>query len=177
MSIKIRPIQLSEADTLATLGRFTFYEAFWKKNNPDDLEMYLDSAFAKAQLEKELSNPDCHFFFVTVASQIIGYLKFNTANAQNELRDEKGIELERIYIIAPHQGKGLGKQLLDFAENFAKEKDKEYLWLGVWEHNPDAIRLYEKEGYVTFDTHIYTIGNDPQTDHLMRKNFTDERTD
>ncbi|MEY3918157.1 MAG: Protease synthase and sporulation negative regulatory protein 1, partial [Bacteroidota bacterium] len=43
-----------------------------------------------------------------------------------------------------------------------------YIWLGVWEHNPRAIRFYEKQGFVKFDQHIFQLGDDEQTDILMK---------
>lgn len=167
--IRILPILTSEVDTLAHIGRTTFQNAFGAQNNPEDLKMYLDSAFAKANLSLQLSNTDCHYFFAKEGEEIIGYLKLNTGAAQNELREDNGIELERIYVVQEQQGKGFGKTLLDFAEKYGQQLDKNYIWLGVWEHNPNAIKLYERVGYRHFDTHVYTIGNDPQTDHLMRK--------
>lgn len=169
--LQIIPILQSEVDTLAHLGRATFRESFEDQNNPEDFNTYLDSAFAKALLSQELLNSHCHYFFVKDGDKIIGYLKFNTGEAQNELKEVNGIELERIYLVKNEQGKGIGKTLLDFAENYAKQLDKNYIWLGVWEHNLDAIRLYERVGYQKFDTHIYPIGNDPQTDHLLRKSL------
>ncbi|RMB56964.1 GNAT family N-acetyltransferase [Dokdonia sinensis] len=177
MKLKIVPIKKTQLDLLATFGRRTFYEAFHQDNNPADLEMYLEYAFAKAQLQRELSNPDCHFFFAYYRDQHVGYLKINTEIAQNEYKTNISAELERIYVDAKHQRKGIGKQLLDFAENYARERDMQYLWLGVWERNPNAIRLYQRCGYEKIDTHIYVIGTDPQTDYIMRKNLTYERTD
>ena len=44
-----------------------------------------------------------------------------------------------------------------------------YVWLGVWEQNPRAIRFYEKNGFVPFDTHVFILGEDKQTDILMKK--------
>lgn len=167
--LQIIPILPTEVDTLSQLGRTTFQEAFEAQNNPEDFDMYLDSAFAKALLSQQLENAHCHYFFVKDRTEIIGYLKLNTGSAQNELQEDTGIELERIYVIKSQQGKGIGKTLLDFTEKYARQLDKNYIWLGVWEHNPNAIRLYERLGYQQFDTHIYTIGNDPQTDHLLRK--------
>jgi len=169
--LHILPILPSEVDALAHLGRMTFQEAFDAQNNPEDFNMYLDYAFAKALLSQQLVDANCHYFFVKDGSGTIGYLKLNTGNTQNELQEDSGIELERIYVVKSKQGKGIGKTLLDFAEKYARRLDKNYIWLGVWEHNPNAIRLYEREGYKQFDTHIYTIGNDPQTDHLLRKNL------
>jgi ribosomal protein S18 acetylase RimI-like enzyme len=49
--------------------------------------------------------------------------------------------------------------------------NKRYLWLGVWEHNRGAIRFYERHGFVKFGEHPYYVGNDCQTDWMMRLDF------
>jgi ribosomal protein S18 acetylase RimI-like enzyme len=175
--IRIIPILPSEVSELAQLGRMTFEAAFAAQNNPEDLKLYLNNAFAKAVLSEQLLNRNCHYFFAKEGAVTVGYLKLNTATAQNELQEDDGLELERIYVVEGQQGKGIGKMLLEFTEKYAQRLDKNYIWLGVWEHNPHAIRLYERAGYRHFDTHIYTIGNDPQTDHLMRKILYNEPTE
>ena len=38
----------------------------------------------------------------------------------------------------------------------------------VWEQNPRAIRFYEKNGFVSFDKHIFKLGDDKQTDIMMK---------
>jgi ribosomal protein S18 acetylase RimI-like enzyme len=43
-----------------------------------------------------------------------------------------------------------------------------YLWLGVWEENKRAIAFYRKNGFVEFDKHILRLGDDEQTDIMMR---------
>jgi ribosomal protein S18 acetylase RimI-like enzyme len=50
----------------------------------------------------------------------------------------------------------------------AIEEDMEYLWLGVWEENQEAIRFYLRHGFVTFGKHPYYIGSDRQMDWMMR---------
>ena len=52
----------------------------------------------------------------------------------------------------------------------AKDKQVDYVWLGVWEKNPRAIRFYQKNGFVEFDQHIFKLGSDEQTDIMMKKN-------
>jgi GNAT superfamily N-acetyltransferase len=51
----------------------------------------------------------------------------------------------------------------------AKENSVKFIWLGVWEHNPRAIRFYEKNQFVVFDKHIFMLGDDAQTDLMMRR--------
>jgi len=43
------------------------------------------------------------------------------------------------------------------------------VWLGVWEENPRAIKFYKKNGFVEFDKHTFVLGEDEQTDILMKK--------
>lgn len=167
--LSIQAVQPDQISELAHLGRRTFSEAFYHDNTPSDIEHYLDHAFAKAHIRSQYENPNCHFFFAVCQGQNIGYLKLNTDEAQTEFQEKHGLEIERIYIASGEQGKGYGHQLLEFAENYAHKLDKNYIWLGVWEYNPRAIALYERFGFSKFDTHIYHIGNDAQTDYLMRK--------
>jgi ribosomal protein S18 acetylase RimI-like enzyme len=51
--------------------------------------------------------------------------------------------------------------------SIAKRKQRDYIWLGVWEKNDKAIRFYERFGFKRFGEHEFVLGNDRQTDWLM----------
>jgi diamine N-acetyltransferase len=53
----------------------------------------------------------------------------------------------------------------------AKENGFDLIWLGVWEHNVRAQAFYKHMGFEKFSSHIFMVGNDPQTDFLMKKNL------
>ena len=88
--------------------------------------------------------------------------------AQTELKENIGLEIERIYVLKEFHGKNVGQILYDTAFEVAKRINAEYLWLGVWEHNPRAINFYKKNGFVEFDKHIFKLGDDEQTDIMMK---------
>ena len=73
------------------------------------------------------------------------------------------------YAKADYQGQGIGAQLFDFAWQVAEERSMKYVWLGVWEESIDAIRFYERQGFSAFSQHSFLLGQDLQTDILMRK--------
>lgn len=154
---------------LQDLAKTTFTEAFETQNNPDDFNAYLQEAFSKEKLLKELDTHGTEFYMVYVDEILVGYFKINEFDAQTELREPEGLELERIYVKKEFQSKGLGFQMLEKVLQIAKSKAKKYMWLGVWEHNPKAIQFYERYGFVKFDTHPYYIGGDKQTDWLLKK--------
>ena len=77
-------------------------------------------------------------------------------------------KIERIYVLKEFHGKKVGQILYDTAFEMAKQRCADYLWLGVWEENPRAINFYKKNGFVEFDKHIFKLGNDEQTDIMMK---------
>ena len=64
---------------------------------------------------------------------------------------------------------GIGSAFMQIAENFASEKKLSTIWLGVWEHNEPAKKFYKSKGYEKFSHHTFVIGDDMQTDFLLKK--------
>jgi ribosomal protein S18 acetylase RimI-like enzyme len=166
---------LTDLESLRDLSVQTFTEAFAAQNDPDDFRVYLQKAFDLDQLRKELLNPGSQFHFLWSGGELAGYSKLNTGKAQTELQHPDGMEIERIYVLKAFQGNGLGSWMLERIKTMAMEMGKTYLWLGVWEENPDAIRFYERHGFTTFGKHPYYIGSDRQMDWLMRLELTDRK--
>jgi ribosomal protein S18 acetylase RimI-like enzyme len=101
-------------------------------------------------------------------NKTIGYLKLNFGKAQTETYNEQTLEIHRIYVSKAFLGKRIGQLLLDEAIKIAQQTDVDYIWLGVWEENHRALQFYTKNGFVEFDKHIFTLGNDIQTDLLLK---------
>ncbi len=168
MDLSFRECNISDLDTLVNISKDTFVVAFEKDNDPDDFQDYIQKAFSSEKLEKELKNPNSIFYFVHDAKTLVGYFKLNIGNAQTDVHDEHSIELERIYVVQEYQGKKIGAQMLAKILDLGRKHDKGFLWLGVWEHNPKAIRFYQRQGFQKFGEHPYYIGKDKQTDWLLR---------
>ena len=166
--IEISKIELSEIEQLQIIGKQTFFETFADKNTEENMQKYLEEGFTVHKLTAELTNPDSEFYFAKLDNQVIGYLKINFGAAQTELKDTKSLEIERIYVLKEFHGKKVGQILYDTAFDIAKQKNADYLWLGVWEENPRAISFYKKNGFVEFDKHIFVLGDDAQTDIMMK---------
>lgn len=153
---------------LQSLSRQTFFDAFASDNSEENMLAFLDSAFSEETLERELSDPESEFYLARQNNSLIGYLKINFGLAQTELKDSRGMEIERIYVLKEFIGKGVGKTLLKKALALAKNQKMKYVWLGVWKKNPRAIHFYEKNGFIKFGSHPFKVGEDIQTDILMR---------
>jgi ribosomal protein S18 acetylase RimI-like enzyme len=167
-SIRIEKVTIADIEKLQNIGRQTFLETFSLPNTEENMNSYLSSSFAFDKLKNEIENPDSKFFFAVLNDEVIGYLKVNSGKAQTELGDNNALEIERIYVSKEFLGKKVGQLLYDKAFQIAKERKVGYLWLGVWEENYRALAFYKKNGFVEFDKHIFKLGNDPQTDIMMK---------
>lgn len=173
MDINIRQVTLNDIDQLQEIGRQTFYETFAGANTEDDMQKYLDESFSEIKLTAELTEPNSEFYFAILDNNVIVYLKLNFGQSQTELKDDKALEIERIYVPKEFHGKQVGQILYNQAIKIARQKNADYVWLGVWEENPRAINFYKKNGFVEFDKHIFKLGNDEQTDIMMKLKLND----
>jgi len=167
--LHIKRVTLAEVDQLQRISRKTFYEAFSDVNTPENMNKYLNEGFALEKLTAELSNPDSQFYFAMHGNDIVGYLKLNSGQSQTDIKDDHSLEIERIYVLKEFHGKQVAQLLYGKALQIARQQNAGYIWLGVWEQNPRAISFYRKNGFVEFDKHSFMLGDDEQTDIMMRR--------
>lgn len=167
-NITVQKITLSDIGQLQQIGRETFSETFSSGNTEENMNKYLTEGFSNEKLTKELNNENSEFYFALSENKVIGYLKINFGKSQTELQDDTAVEIERIYVLKEFHGKKVGQVLYEKAIEIAKEKNVDYVWLGVWEENPRAISFYKKNGFIEFDKHIFKLGDDEQTDIMMK---------
>jgi ribosomal protein S18 acetylase RimI-like enzyme len=167
-SAEIIAVTLNDLAVLQKIGMETFYESFSSVNTEENMTQYLAEAYSLEKLTNELSNPNSSFYFAVINDKIIGYLKINFGDSQTELKQDNALEVERIYVLKEYHGKKIGQLLFEKAIELAIQKKADYVWLGVWEENPRAISFYKKNGFVEFDKHIFKLGDDEQTDIMMK---------
>ncbi len=166
--MNIRKVNIQDVEKLKEIGKLTFAETFSSENSEENMKQYLENGFKTEKLTAELTDQNTEFYFAELDGKIIGYLKVNVGQSQTEIKDKDALEIERIYVLKAFHGKKVGQILFDKAIELAREKSVEYVWLGVWEQNPRAIRFYEKNGFVAFGKHIFKLGDDEQTDIMMK---------
>lgn len=77
-------------------------------------------------------------------------IHFRSIEDDIELLDKEYIEIVSVIVNKDYRGKGIGTKLLDFVHNLAKDYDKQYLELKVYDFNDSAIKFYEKNGFKPF---------------------------
>ncbi|MFZ1533757.1 MAG: GNAT family N-acetyltransferase [Chitinophagaceae bacterium] len=170
--LTIRFATINDAELIADISRQTFYETFAPLNGKENMDQFMNDQFTREVLINEVGEADNIFLLAFDDKNPVGYVRLREKNAPTELNNIDVIEIARIYVTANDVGKGVGKALMQECIKIAIEKGKEYIWLGVWQENHRAINFYEKWGFEKFTTHLFMLGDDPQTDWLMKKSIS-----
>jgi ribosomal protein S18 acetylase RimI-like enzyme len=172
LNFTIRRGQAEDAQLLAELGARTFSETFAADNTPGDMATYLAAAFSPAQQAAELADPRATFLIAETGETnkvAVGYAMIRAGDVPQAITGENPIELVRLYVSRESLGNGVGAALMRACIDEAKQLGYKTLWLGVWERNGRAQAFYRKWNFHEVGTHVFQLGNDPQTDILMQR--------
>jgi ribosomal protein S18 acetylase RimI-like enzyme len=169
MSLSVRIAVKKDAALIADLSRKTFYETFTVFNTKEDMDKFMNEQFTHEALRDEVGAAGNIFLLAFDDKLPVGYARMRENNNPPELHSENAMEISRIYADTNSIGRGVGKVLMQKCIDIAIEMKKEIIWLGVWEKNQRAIDFYNKWGFEKFSEHPFILGNDMQTDWLMKK--------
>ena len=170
--MKIKKCGLEDVPDLQKIYRQTFCETFAEQNSEEDMRKFLDEAYSEKKLKSELENEESETFLAAENQKILGVLKINTGNAETESGFQNSLEIQRIYVLKEAKGLGIGTAFMNLAEKKARELGVSFIWLGVWEKNFPAQKFYTDKGFRKFSEHDFVLGDDVQTDFLMRKELS-----
>jgi ribosomal protein S18 acetylase RimI-like enzyme len=171
-TINIRDATIADAHAIAKLGSTVFASSFAFSMPEQDMQAYLNTAYAPSTISNEIKSEACHFSVACTSSgPVIGFLQLTRGSSEPCIAHlQNYIELQRLYIDPAHHGTGVAKALVVKAEDLARNDHRaEYMWLGVWEENHKAQRFYRKMGFEKVGHHDFVMGDTVQTDYILFK--------
>jgi ribosomal protein S18 acetylase RimI-like enzyme len=145
--IAIKQMTLADLDVLHEFCCEVYSQNFFHHWNEDGLAQYIRKVFGINTLKAELPDKNLQYYMAFVNHKPAGFMKINLCSNLPGLDSEKGIELDKIYILPALKGMKVGKHLLDLGFDIAKLDKKEIFWLSVIDTNVEAISFYEKAGF------------------------------
>lgn len=187
--LKIRQATVDDAEQISLLGIDVFTTTFGASGcTPEQLQKYLDECYSVEAIRGDLQDPhkttlvsfdDSSASSASSSSssssgpKITGFALINRASSDAEPaiagHYAKPIELQRLYVDAAEHGRGIGQALMNEAEGLARSEGWVHMWLGVWESNFRAQKIYGKLGYQRVGEHLFDVGGDPQWDWILVK--------
>ena len=167
--INVRLATKHDAELIADMSRQTFYDTFASQNTKEDIDKFMNEQFTRKALIEEVGAKNNIFLLAYDEGKPVGYARIRENNNPPSLGTSNAMEIARIYAATNAIGKGIGKVLMQKCIEIAKARNRELVWLGVWEKNQRAIDFYTKWGFEKFGETNFLLGDDIQRDWLMKK--------
>jgi len=151
--ISLQPIKNTDCELLFSLMKEIYppaYSHFWKDNG----NWYVASQYSKSAVLKDLLEAKSNYYFILFKNEVVGNFRIVWNEKLQGLTEEKQVKLHRIYIHPKTQGNGIGKKLLFWLEEKAREKKYKIIWLDAMNEQPQAFYFYKKLGF-QYHSHVF----------------------
>ena len=128
-----------------------------RKYEDKDLESVnkiLNSAFEEQK--SEFNDNNITEIVAEVDNIVVGYLILT--KVLNPIKGKYYYLIDYVCVDENYRGKGIGKKLLDYSEEYARNNNAIYLQLTCSTFRTSAHRLYKKCGYKKRDSYLYRKG-------------------
>lgn len=169
MSVAIRLARQEDIPELRRIAIETQVDTFGAFNTPENMTAYIEQAYDPQQFTRELVEPKSAYYLAWEDGQLLGFARVRVTDEVKAYLGDNTLEIQRLYVVRASHGKGIGKLLMERCLEHARAGKFEWIWLGVWEHNVKAQQFYAAWGFERFGSHIFQMGDDPQTDWLLRR--------
>jgi ribosomal protein S18 acetylase RimI-like enzyme len=105
------------------------------------LDYMLGAFYNDEALNDSVVNKGNNFVLAKEGEETLGF-----ASYEHNYNQKPQTKIHKIYVLTETQGKGIGKKLIDFVENMAKENNSTALSLNVNRFNK-ALHFYQKLGF------------------------------
>ena len=153
---------------LRSFAERTFRVAFEQLNDPVRFEKYCEDAFSSTRFRLEMEDPASEFWLGWEGDTLASYLKLSFYEHPADLNSTHTVKVERLYVEPTLQNRKIGEKMLDFAQQQAKLRQSDWIWLSVWQATPAALRFYERCGYEIFGTETFWLADEAQLDWLVK---------
>lgn len=165
----VRDAGPDDLSALVALSRKTFTDKFGALYPSEDLTAFLDQYHNEAYYAAALADP-VNLVRVAATSDgtLYAYLLCSSLSLPADNARPGALELKRIYVDAPLQGRGLGSAFVGEAIAWAEARGAPELYLSVFSENDSARKLYERHGWKKVSEFIFEVGRVQDLEFLMR---------
>ena len=145
--MNIREVTKSDAADLSKIAAQTYKETFGHSFTPEELETQIQETRSEQYFLSALQKDT--ILVAEQDGQTIGYVQIcDMKITVKEHTVDKGSQaINAIYIAAAHQGKGIGKRLMDEAFKHPRIVQSKSVYIDVWEENERAVNFYKNYGF------------------------------
>jgi ribosomal protein S18 acetylase RimI-like enzyme len=131
----------------------------------EQIDYMLQLIYNEESLKKQILEKGHQFLLAEKDDQTLGF-----ASYEMNYNSEPQLMIHKLYLLPTTQGLGIGTNFINLLSEIAKQNKNNQLRLKVYFKNTNAIRFYEKYGFIKTGTETTDIGNNYKIlDNVMIK--------
>lgn len=138
--MKIRRATRDDIESISAVSIKTYVDAFGNTFTPEELTKRLEKR--SVDFYNQMFDKDT-ILLAEEDEQIIGYIQYCDVTFEFDGVSKDDQELQRLYVLASYQGRGIGKALMNAALEDPRLKSAPKIYLDVWQENKGAQKLYK----------------------------------
>ncbi len=151
---------------IQSIAKETWPSTYGEILSTAQIEYMLEMMYSEAAILHQIEQLEHHFFIYKENNQAIAFLSIQLNVVENVAK------IHKIYALPSSQGKGIGKKMIQFAEDFSVKHQQKLLQLNVNKNNR-AVSFYQKMGFEILKEENIAIGNGFwMEDFVMQKNIS-----
>lgn len=155
-----------DANEIADFMTRNFLAAYGHSSSPENIQKAVQDYYGVEAQRADLANAAIVNCLCVIENKIAGLAQVKPPKPDT---DPHRFELSRFYVDALYHGQCIAPVLMQETQDIISARDARSLWLSVWQGSQQAIRFYQKQGFVISGDTIFMIGDEPMNDWLMTK--------
>lgn len=162
----IRAAQATDANCLAVLATQVWLHTYATEGISREIAEYTLAQLTPEKYLSVLADPSSKVWVAECGGKLIGLatVKFGVLCPASS---GSSTELQTLYVQAHCVGQGVGRLLLQTAEESARKRAHTALWLTANVRNSKALAFYQRQGYSRIGTTYFALGHSQHENHVF----------
>jgi diamine N-acetyltransferase len=160
MDMVLRDATPDDALVIGVLGSQVFLDTYATSGIRPLLAREVLENFSTEAVATLLVQRRSRFVLAEREGHLIGYAQLAFGARQALVAAEPAVELQRLYVQARFNGRGVGKALVGAAAERAAGWGAQALWLTAWVGNEHALAWYRRQGWRELGSTDYVFENE-----------------
>jgi diamine N-acetyltransferase len=162
----IRAAQAADAHCLAVLATQVWLHTYATDGISQDIADYTLTQLTPDKYLSVLGDSSSHVWVAECSGNLIG-LAVIQFRVQCPASSSSSTELQTLYVQEHFVGQGVGRLLLQAAEEETRRRAQTVLWLTANARNAHALAFYKHCGYAQIGTSYFALGDTQHENHVL----------
>ncbi len=168
--IVYRNANISDSKKMSVLFKQVYIQTYGIEGVSDEFANFITNQFSVERLEKLITEQHENLIVAEYNENLVGIVEIEF-DKKCPIDNIIGPELNKLYILEWFCGKGIGENLLKYAEKIVQKKDQKLFWLWVLETNNRAVNFYHKHNYKVIGNAAFQMEKNSYMNKVMVKYF------